>query len=83
LGEHEKFLIFEVAADGKPLAPIENVKKFTNQCGVIVGDTILITIREWNKPKEGGVSFVHDISKRALGCGLIKYHLAARSHRGQ
>jgi hypothetical protein len=62
LGEHEKFPIFEVTADGKPLAPIENVKKFTNQCGVIVRDTIPIIIQEWNKPKEGGVSFVDDIS---------------------
>jgi hypothetical protein len=51
LGDHEKYPIFELDEDGTPLAPEENVKKFIRQCGVIVRDTIPITIREWNKPK--------------------------------
>jgi hypothetical protein len=44
LGDHEKFPIFEVAEDGTPLAPTENVKKFIRQTGFIVSNTIPITI---------------------------------------
>jgi hypothetical protein len=64
-----------VAEDGTPLAHIDNVKKFTTQCGVIVRDTIPITIREWNEPKKG-VSFVTKRTKKELGlrsCHISTY----------
>jgi hypothetical protein len=44
LGDREQYPIFEVAADGTPLAPTENVNKFTRLYGVVFRDTIPITI---------------------------------------
>jgi hypothetical protein len=44
------------------------VTKFVNQCGVIVRDTIPITIQEWNEPKKPhvGASFVDKRFKKDL-----------------
>jgi hypothetical protein len=71
LGDSEQYPIFEVAEDVTPLAPTENVNKFIRQCGVVVRDTIPITIREWNKPKEEGVSFVNDRNKQDLWAAVL------------
>jgi hypothetical protein len=52
LADGIKYNINEVVADGEPIAPAQNARKFISQCGVIVRDNIPITIQEWNKPKE-------------------------------
>ena len=66
LGDNERFKIEEVAADGKPIHPAQNANRFISQCGVIVRDSIPISIQEWNKPKADGVSYVDDRSKDEL-----------------
>ena len=66
LADHQRFTIDEVAEDGKPIAPAKNAKLFVSQCGVIVRDSIPITIREWNNQKADGVSYVEDRSKDML-----------------
>ena len=74
MGDGIKFNIDEVAEDGEPIAPVNNVRKFINQCGVIVRDNIPITIREWNKPKEDrGVSYVDERSKNLLWDTLMSH----------
>jgi hypothetical protein len=37
---------------------VAHANKFTRQCGVLVRDNILITIREWKKTKREPVSYV-------------------------
>jgi hypothetical protein len=67
LGENERFTIEEIAADGKPTAPKRTADRFISQCGVVVRDSIPISIQEWNKPKaDDGVSYVDDRSKDEL-----------------
>jgi hypothetical protein len=66
LSDNERFKIEEVDADGKPIAPKRNADAFISQCGVIVRDSIPISIQEWNKPKADGVSYVDDRSKETL-----------------
>ena len=66
MGDNSRFKIEEVAEDGEPIAPAKNAKLFVSQCGVIVRDSIPITIREWNKPKADGVSYVEERSKDML-----------------
>ena len=65
---NQKLSIDVFAADGKPMEPKEHATKFVNQCGVIVRDTIPITVQEWTKPKKAGagVSYVDDRSKEDL-----------------
>ena len=67
MGENERFTIEEIAADGKPTAPKQTADRFISQCGVVVRDSIPISIQEWNKPKaDDGVSYVDDRSKDEL-----------------
>ena len=66
MGENERFTIEEIAADGKPTAPKWTADRFISQCGVVVRDSIPISIQEWNKPKADGVSYVDDRSKDEL-----------------
>ena len=66
MGDNERFKIEEVAADGKPIRPAQNANRFISQCGVIVRDSIPISIQEWNKPKADGVTYVDDRSKEML-----------------
>ena len=52
---------------GEPLLPSASAKLFASQCGVVVRDSIPITVQEWNKPaKADGVSFVNDRCKDGL-----------------
>jgi hypothetical protein len=51
--------IEEVSRLDEPLLPTANAKTFINQCGVVVRDTIQITVQEWNEAKVDGVSFTH------------------------
>jgi hypothetical protein len=46
----------------------QHATKFVNRCGVIVRDTIPITVQEWNEPKKArlGASFVDKRSKKDL-----------------
>ena len=61
-------------ANGEPIAPLKNVKKFINQCGVLVRDNVPITIRDWNKPKvEEGASYVDQRLKELLWGELLTH----------
>ena len=71
MGEHERYKIEEIAEDGRPIAPVRHAAIFVSQCGVVVRDNIAIIIREWNKPKAGGVTFVDDRAKDMLWTTLM------------
>jgi hypothetical protein len=58
LEEHERYQIEEIGEDGEPNAPTAHASKFTRQCGVLVRDNILITIREWKKTKTEPINYV-------------------------
>ena len=62
-----------VAADGRPTQPVENYRKWVAQCGVLVRDTIPITIAEWNKPVKAnvGASYVEQRIKDLLWDTLL------------
>ena len=67
--------IAEVANDGRPVKPEEIYTKYVGQCGVLVRDTIPITIAEWNKPKKAnvGASYVEQRIKDLLWDTLLTY----------
>jgi len=72
LEPNQRFRIEEVADDGEPKKPEKNAHLFVNQCGVIVRDTIPITIQEWNKPKNtDGVTYLEDRCKDELWNSLM------------
>jgi hypothetical protein len=74
LADNVHLLIQEVSPLGEPLLPIADAKTFVNQCGVVVRNTILITVREWNKPaKADGVSFANDGCTEGLWASLMKH----------
>ena len=64
--EHEKYRIEKIAADGAPELPAAVYQKYVKQCGVLVRDHIPIIVREWIKPKEGGVLYVGEKAKEKL-----------------
>jgi hypothetical protein len=66
LNANQKLSIDVVSLDGKPLEPKQHATKFINQCRVIVRDTILIMVQEWNEPKKAclGATFVDKRSKK-------------------
>ena len=66
MGDHERFRIDRLAADGRPIEPKDVSRKIVKQCGVLVRDYIPITVREWHKPKEEGVSYVGPKGKETL-----------------
>ena len=66
LDDHERYRIEKFAQDGEPIAPKEVRKKFVKQCGVIIRDYIPIIVREWNKPRVGGVRYVRNSAKQNL-----------------
>ena len=61
-----RYRIEEVGTDGEPIAPDDVAKKFVKACGTVVRDNIPITVREWNKPKHGGVTYVGDVAKKGF-----------------
>ena len=63
-----------VAADGRPAQPVEKYRKWVAQCGVLVRDTIPITIAEWNKPIKAniGASYVDKRAKDLLWDTLLE-----------
>jgi hypothetical protein len=69
LNSNQKLSIDVIAPNGKPLEPNQHATKFINQCGVIVRDTIPITVQEWNEPKKAhvGASFVKKDPKKTFG----------------
>ena len=76
MGDGARISIDKVGDDGEPLEPIENRRKFINQCGVLVRDMIPITIAEWNKPKKGanvGASYVEQRIKDLLWDTLLTH----------
>ena len=44
-----RFIITEVSAEGKPIAPHENVVKLINHIGALVRDNIPISFRYWKR----------------------------------
>jgi hypothetical protein len=74
LADNVHLPIEKVSPIGKSLHLIANAKEFVTKCGVVVRDTILITVREWNKPaKSGGVSFVNSRCKEGLWVSLMSH----------
>ena len=71
MDQDERFTIKEVAPDGQPIAPKRTKDKFIHQCGVIVTDSIPISIQEWNMKKDSGVSYVDDRQKDDLWTSLM------------
>ena len=69
--QDERFTITEVARDGQPIAPKRTKDTFVHQCGVVVRDSVPISIQEWNKKKDPGVSYVHDRQKDDLWNSLM------------
>ena len=66
MDDHARYRIEQVAQDGQPIAPIDVKQKCVKQCGVVVRDYIPITVREWNKPRAGGVRYVGTLAKENL-----------------
>ena len=71
MGENERFTIEEVDPDGKPTVPKRTQDRFIHQCGVVVRDSVPISIQEWNKKKDDGVSYVDDRCKDELWNSLM------------
>ena len=74
----QRLTIEVIDEQGKPIEPLNHARTFVNQCGVIVRDTIPITIQEWNRPKnapEGFTSYVTDESKDDLWTKLLEYFI--------
>ena len=44
----ETYTIEVVSATGRPLEPEAHYTKFINQCGVVVRDSVPITVQEWH-----------------------------------
>ena len=67
MGSEERYKIEVIAEDGRPILPVSHATVFISQCGVIVRDSIPITVQDWNKPKTGGrctaASYVDDRAK--------------------
>ena len=74
MADNQKLTIDEVAENGEQIAPTDNVRKFINQCGVIVRDMIPITVQEWHEPKKArlGATFVNKRSKKDLWRKLME-----------
>ena len=74
MAEDAHLRIEVVSAEGKPLEPKANASKFVHQCGVIVRDTVPISVQEWHKPtKVEGGSYVSDRLKDVLWDKLIAH----------
>jgi hypothetical protein len=71
LGQDERFTIEEIAPDGQPIAPKRTKDTFVHQCGVVVRDSVPISIQEWNKKKDPEVSYVQDRLKDDLWNSLM------------
>ena len=66
MDDHARYRIEQVAQNGQPIAPIDVKQKFVKQYGVVVRDYNPITVREWNKPRAGGVRYVSTLAKENL-----------------
>ena len=69
--QDERFTIEEVGRDGQPIAPKRSRDTFIHQCGVVVRDSVPISIQEWNKKKDPEVSYVQDRQKDDLWTSLM------------
>jgi hypothetical protein len=68
--------IVEIDQSGRPTAPGKAAKLFIDQCGVIVGDCIPITVREWHKTKAAVVEaghYVDDLAKNNIWHRLMAH----------
>jgi hypothetical protein len=69
------YTIDVISPKGKPLEPEEAYTKFINQCGVVVRDSVPITVQEWNEPVKArvGSSFVSRRKKKECWRTLMKH----------
>jgi hypothetical protein len=80
LDPNQRLSIDVIAANVKPMEPKKHATKFIKQCIVIVRDTILITIQEWNETKRArvGASLSMTDPKRPLEKSHGKFHSTSR-----
>ena len=69
MGDHEKYRIDEIAADGQPIAPEDVKTKFIKQCGVVVREYIPITFREWHSQTGQEFLMSDPKAKKSFGKG--------------
>ena len=73
MDKEERYKIDVISPAGQPILPKRTKHAFTYQCGVLVRDSIPITIEQWNKKKDDpSVTFVHDRQKEVLWSDLLK-----------
>ena len=60
MADGARISIDKVSDDDEPLEPIESLRKFINQCGVLVRDLVPIILEEWHQPKDdnNGATYV-------------------------
>ena len=73
LTKKDHFTIEAISPEGQPVAPSLVRTKFKNQCGVLVRDSLPITIREWNKTKKVSENQVADRYKDTLFDDLMAH----------
>ena len=61
-----RYRIAAISPAGQPISPPDVKNKFVKACGVVVRDHIPITVRDWNKTKEGGDSYVGTAARELL-----------------
>ncbi|KAK1611409.1 hypothetical protein QYE76_035082 [Lolium multiflorum] len=69
------YTIDVISPTGKPLEPEEAYTKFINQCGVVVRDSVPITVQEWHEPVKArvGSSFVSKRKKKECWRTLMEH----------
>jgi hypothetical protein len=74
VGKSDHYTITRISPKGEPVEPTKVATTFKNQCGVMVRDRILITVREWNKSKKVPESeFIADRFKGKLFDDLMAH----------
>ena len=72
-----------ISPTGKPLEPEEAYTKFINQCGVVVRDSVPITVQEWHEPVKArvGSSFVSKRKKKECWRTLMEHFILPPEYR--
>ena len=77
------YTIDVISPKGKPLEPEEAYTKFINQCGVVVRDSVPITVQEWHEPVKArvGSSFVSKRKKKECWRTLMEHFILPPEYR--
>ena len=72
-----------IGATGRPLEPEAMYTKFINQCGVVVRDSVPITVQEWHEPVKArvGSSFVSKRKKKECWRKLMEHFVLPPEYR--